>query len=230
MYMRKIFLLFIAIIAVIFVYNLFDLENVEVEPVTLPGQNQVVNVEPEVQEESQEVRVPEREICVGEYCDGSMLSDDPSSEITALNIPLITSEGDIGCREGLIFAPHTVPKTQAVLDATYKTLFDIKFAPEILSDDVRNIVALEEELFYRGVSLDSEGTARVLLEGEATVIYNCTIPTFRAQIEQAALQYDTVNTLEVYLNNEQWDWCDFSQADPEEDGCDVTPKYWVATK
>lgn len=225
--MRNIIILFIVITATIFTYRWFDLDQVEVEPVTIPGTQQIVDIAvPTVEPEPRE---PSEYICVGEYCDGSMSGDDLSS-ITVLQIPVVTSNGNIGCGNGIIFAPHAVPRTQAVLNASYEKLFDLKYLPEIEADDVRNVVALEDMLFYSGVSLDDSGTAKLLLEGESTQIYNCTIPTFKAQIEQTALQFDTVNSLEVYLNDELWDWCDFSQADPSEDGCDVNPKYWISVK
>jgi hypothetical protein len=179
-------------------------------------------------EESEGTRIPEREICVGEYCDGSMLGE---GDFTVLQIPLISGRGDVGCGSGLFFAPHTVqPKTLAVLDATYRLLFDLKPLPEVESDDVRNVVGFEDMLFYNGVSLTSDGVARLELEGSTSYIYSCTIPEFRAQIEQAALQFDTVSSLEVYLNGELWDWCEYSQADPEEDGCNLTPKYWISSE
>ena len=59
---------------------------------------------------------------------------------------------------------------------------------------------------------------------------SCMIPQFRAQIEQAALQYESVQELRVHLNNTLWDWCDYSMADPSEDGCDTNPKHWVVKK
>lgn len=171
-------------------------------------------------------RKPLREICVGEYCDGSMSGED---DFTVVNIPLIGSDGDIGCGSSVFLAPHVVePKTSAVLDATYQALFQLKAESEIEADNINNIVAQEDRLFYQGVSLQ-DGTAELRLEGLIYKIAHCAVPEFRAQIEQSALQFDSVDTLEVYLNGERWDWCEYSDADPQESGCDTEAKYWIAT-
>lgn len=219
--MKNIIIIFLFAALSFTTYQLITLDN------TIPSGIDPV-VEEVVSTDVEKKRVPNEKICVGEGCDGSMSGD--SESYTVVSVPLVTSTGNIGCGEGIVFSPHAVNKTSAVLDATYKKLFSLEHEPNVESDDVRNVVALEKDLFYKGVSIDNSKTARLLLEGKSTYIYNCTIPTFRAQIEQAALQFSTVDSLEVYINNKLWDWCDFSQADPEEDGCDINPKHWIATK
>ncbi len=174
-----------------------------------------------------ESRNPTESICVGEYCDGSM---DDDTNFTIVKVPLVGSNGDIGCGSSIIMSPHTVhPATSAVLDATYRKLFSLKQVSDVPSDDIQNIIGLEDELLYQHVSLD-DGVATLHLQGHTHVISGCMIPAFRAQIERAALQYVTVNKLQVMINDELWDWCDYSLADPSEDGCDTTQKYWVIEK
>jgi len=170
-----------------------------------------------------EDRVPSRYVCVGEYCDGSMQDDNPASR-TVLQIPLIKEGGNIGCGVGIFFAPHWTPKTSAVLDATYRLLFDLKPLPEIATDGFRNTVGEYLGLHYKSVSI-VDGTAKLMLTGNMTGPGHCAEPELRAQINQAAFHFDSVKKIEVYLNGKLFDWCSMSDADPSEDGCDTTPKY-----
>jgi len=173
-------------------------------------------------------RVPSRYVCVGEFCDGSGESDDASSR-TVLQIPLIKDGGTIGCGVAIFFAPHTVPKTSSVLDATYRLLFDLKATPEIAADGFRNTVGAYTKLTYQSVSI-KDGTAKLMLTGTMYGPGHCGEPELREQINQAAFQFDSVKKIEVYLNDKLFDWCTTSDADPSEDHCDTTPKYWIDTK
>lgn len=167
-------------------------------------------------------------ICIGEYCDGSMESDD-TSHLTVLDIPLIntSSGGSIGCGVSLFFAPHAIPKTKGVLNATYEKLFSLAAESDVPADMIMNYVALENQLSFDKVSL-SKGTARVYLSGQILVSH-CGIPAFRAQMEQAALQFDTVDTVEFYLNNKIYNWCEKDDSDGE-GPCPENPQYWIADK
>lgn len=171
-------------------------------------------------------RVPSRYACVGEYCDGSMSGE---TNFTVIKIPLITDGGSVGCGAKIFFAPHTVtPKTTAVLDATYKLLFDIKHTPEIPSDGFRNTVAAYPRLFYEKTTL-TNGTAKVYLTGSMYGPGHCAEPEIREQIPAAALQFDTVKRVEIYLNNKIFDWCAMDVSDGE-GPCPETPQLWVAEK
>ncbi|MBP6904649.1 MAG: hypothetical protein KBB91_01145 [Candidatus Pacebacteria bacterium] len=173
-------------------------------------------------------RMPSKYACVGEYCDGSMM-DDNSASRTVLQIPLVTDGGNVGCGAKIFFAPHWVSKTTGVLDATYRLLFDLKSVPEIEADGFRNVVGMYTRLHYDSVSI-ANGTAKLMLKGIMYGPGHCAEPELRAQIDQAAFQFPTVNKLEVYLNGQLFDWCTTSDADPSEDHCDTTPKYWIDTK
>ncbi len=198
------------------------------------GNAQVVNTTPTADKQIDSKpapvtdRVPGRFACVGEYCDGSMDGDDHLQKYTVLQIPLITDGGNLGCGAKLFFAPHTVPKTTAVLDETYKLLFDIKPVPEIPADGFRNVVGVYTKLHYDSVAL-IDGTAKVFLTGNMYGPGHCAEPEFRAQIEQAALQFPSVQKLEVYLNNALFDWCSLDVSDGE-GPCPEKPQYWTVTK
>lgn len=176
----------------------------------------------------QKDRIPTKYVCVGEFCDGSGDSNSAANR-TVVQIPLIKDGGKIGCGVGIFFAPHTVPKTTAVLDATYKLLFDLKPNPEISSDGFRNTVGEYNALQYESVSI-TNGTAKLLLSGDMTGPGHCAEPELREQINQAAFHFDSLKKIEVYLNGKLFNWCWMSDADPSEDHCDTNPRYWIDTK
>lgn len=172
-------------------------------------------------------RKPSRLSCVGEFCDGSGSGN--QGALTVLKIPLVSTGGNIGCGSKIFFAPHAVPKTTAVLDATYKMLFDIKSEPEIKSDNIRNPIGSYTKLFYQSVSI-KDGVAKVMLTGGMTGPGECSFPEVREQINQSAFQFETVKKIEVYLNGGIFDWCSVSDADVSESKCDKTPRYWIDEK
>lgn len=176
-------------------------------------------------------RIPSQFACVGEYCDGHMSGDDYRDRLTTIQVPLIRypeQGGTIGCGAEIFFAPHAVPKTTAVLDATYKLLFDIKPIPEIPADGFGNTVGAYTKLFYDRVTLQN-GTAKVYLTGDMYGPGHCAEPELRAQMTEAALQYPTVNRVEVYLNNKLFDWCAMDQSDGE-GPCPENPQWWIADR
>ncbi len=178
--------------------------------------------------QSIKTRVPSNYVCVGEYCDGSMDSDDYKEKYTVLQIPLITDGGNLGCGAKLFYAPHAVSKTTAVLDATYRLLFDLKPTPEIPADGFRNVVGAYTQLFYDRVILQN-GVAQLYLTGTMYGPGHCAEPELRAQIDQAALQFPTVQKLEVYLNGKIFDWCTMDMSDGE-GPCPEKPQLWITQK
>lgn len=182
---------------------------------------------PELSLEKKE-RIPTKFACVGEYCDGSMSGGDFLEKNTVINIPLVRDGGTVGCGAQVFFAPHTVPKTTTVLNATYKLLFDIKAAPEIPTDGFRNTIAGYTKLFYDNVSLEN-GTAKVYLTGSMYGPGHCAEPEIQSQMIQAALQYSTVNKVEIYVNGKIFDWCSMDESDGE-GSCPEVPKLWVGKK
>ncbi len=206
------------------------------DQITTPVQEASISEEKDVviddyysQNTHEKTRTPSRFSCVGEYCDGSMSGDDYLEKYTVVKIPMVTDGGNIGCGAKIFFAPHTVPKTVAVLDATYKLLFDIKPIPEIAADGFRNVVGNYTQLWYDHVIVSSS-VAKLYLPGTMSGPGHCAEPELREQINQVAFQFDTINKIEVYLNGKLFDWCSASDADPSESGCDKNPRYWIDSK
>ncbi len=153
---------------------------------------------------------------------------------TTIMVPVIILEesnystadfGRFGCSTHIKFIPQQVPETQAVLNATYEWLFNNNYQTSQYS----NIVPTQQtSLNYQSVEIVN-GVAKVYLTGSMRE-YGCAFSAFAGQIEQAALQYPSVNDIQVYVNGQLFDWCLISQADPEESGCDENPKLWNTQK
>ncbi len=228
----KIFLIIFFVLVIVLLFLNFIKENSDKKDLYKDNPNISDNINDEIKNidiNNIKERIPSKFACVGEYCDGSMSGDDYLEKYTVLKIPLIKEGGNIGCGVGMFFAPHTTNKTDAILDATYKLLFDIKQWPEIKEDGFRNTVAAFSKTYYSHVILDKNGTARVYLIGQINSPDTCADPEFRAQIEQAALQFNTVKKIEVYLNNQIFDWCDLDMSDGE-GSCKDGPQYWITSK
>lgn len=178
--------------------------------------------------ENQSERIPSQFACVGEYCDGHMSGDDYVEKYTVIKVPLVRDGGNVGCGAEIFFAPHTVPKTTAVLDATYKLLFNIKSVPEIPADGFRNTVGAYTKLFYDRVVLEN-GIAKVYLTGDMYGPGHCAEPELKTQMIQAALQYPTVNRVEIFLNGKVYDWCAMDVSDGE-GPCPEVPQLWIGQK
>jgi len=208
----------------------------EIPGETLVKDDSPANNEPDASSEnphhSEDLNIPEGErvpslyACVGEYCDGSM-SGNPE-KYTVITLPFIKEGGNIGCGVSVFYSKDTVPKTTAVLDATYKRLFDIKEWPEIKEDGFHNTVAAFTYLYYDHVTLQ-DGVAKLYLVGHTTSPGVCAEPELRAQIEAVAFEFASVDKLEVYLNNELFDWC-LLDASGGASSCPEQPKYWVTER
>jgi len=172
-----------------------------------------------------EKSVGEWETVIAEYTD-------LVEELTTIKIPLAsmieTGEyGPFGCGAHLNFHPVQISQTNQVLNAVYTELFSLPYEAVEGSND-KNIIASQKNLDFENVTMENGG-AYVYLSG--VVIGNhCADELFRKQIEQAAFQFDNVQSISVYVNNTIFDWCSLSDADPEESGCDINPKPWITKK
>ncbi len=127
----------------------------------------------------------------------------------------------------LVWEEREVPRTLRVLNAVYREMFTRPQNQE------------ESETFYpvrpnEGLQFDSvrleNGVAKVYLVGGYRPAGDMSPYYLRRGVDAAAFQYPTVEVVEVFLNGEKWNWCDYSLADPEEDGCDLRSHYWTDTK
>ena len=124
---------------------------------------------------------------------------------------------------GIFMTEKIILKTESILSEVYDQLF---------TDEVHNS---SQASYYElrginnGIEFDSVSIkgriATVNLSSEGSWGGVLAYPRFREQINQSAFQFDTVETVEVYLNGEPWDWCMLSESD---EPCE--PRYWKDTK
>ncbi|MCB9806272.1 hypothetical protein H6775_03925 [Candidatus Nomurabacteria bacterium] len=105
-----------------------------------------------------------------------------------------------GC-DNVVFVERTVPKSVAVLNATLRAMFetneDFGFLPG-------NFVASQENLSFDRATIEN-GVAKVYLMGEVGPLAGvCDDPRMEIQVEEAALQFSTVNSVEIFLNGEKY--------------------------
>ena len=120
--------------------------------------------------------------------------------------------------QALSFETYEVPETTGVLHASLLKLFEIR------GDENGKFYGLS----YDGVILDN-GVARIFLNG--TYRPSGTLSGFylRYHVSDTALQFNTVEIVEVYVNEELFDWCIDDVSDGEGD-CPEIPRYWIDTK
>lgn len=103
----------------------------------------------------------------------------------------------IGCGDSVVGVPKTIPRTDAPLRAALTAL---------LSDRRSTIgeSGLVNVLANSNLSLDSvainNGKATVRLLGSYTLGGVCDEPRFKAQLEETALQFPTVSSVEIFIN------------------------------
>ena len=154
-----------------------------------------------------------------------------TEEATTVRIPLAPMEeagefGPFGCGQYLNFHPIEVPKTSGVLSAVYTQLFSLPY--EVSGTDDKNIITAQENLNFDSVVI-SDGDALVYLSG-SVMGNHCADEVFRHQIEQAAFQFDSIDSITVFVNNEIFNWCSISDAGPDEGPCADGPILWIKQK
>jgi len=162
--------------------------------------------------------IPEGEEVVIDQNSG--IAPEVTVELMPVNIPLFGETG-------VVFEKYVVPESPAVLNATYTKLFELEANPTE-SEFISNSAVVNSGLSFDSVTL-SGGVVRLNLRGQYQGMHMGD-SIFRKQINAAAFQYSTVNSIEVYVNNERFDWCIGSDADVSESGCDTTPRYWIDAK
>ncbi len=161
-----------------------------------------------------------------------VFNEEVDPQTTQVSIPLTSLDkpgdfGPFGCQQYINFHTVEIPQTQAVLAGVYSQLFSLPY-DAILGVEDKNIIASQDNLSFDSVTLEN-GIASVYLSG-SVMGNHCADEVFRHQIEQAAFQFETVDSIQVFVNNEIFDWCTLSDADPSESGCDINPKLWIKNK
>lgn len=124
--------------------------------------------------------------------------------LQTVNIFLIALEdngqsGDkIGCDDSVISVPVAITPTLGVLRAALEELLS-------LEDIYYGMTGLYNSLHQSVLTLESvsiaQGKATIHLSGTLMLSGVCDNPRVEAQLEETALQFSTVNQVEIYVNN-----------------------------
>lgn len=161
----------------------------------------------------------------------SELNKEISEGFITLRVPLISHEGEVGpfgCGSFMSYIDFEIPKTTSVLDSVYKKLFnELSTHPEDTNPSITNIVATQTSLTYDSVEI-IDGNVYVYLSG-VIMGNHCADPEFRAQVEATAFQFNTVQSLTVFVNNKIFDWCSLDLSDGE-GLCPENPQPWIVNQ
>lgn len=103
-----------------------------------------------------------------------------------------------GCDE-VVMATAVIPQTPRVLHAALNVLFD---GTRNYGFNPGNFIATQEDLDFSYATINN-GVARVYLTGAVGPINGvCDEPRIETQIRETALQFSTVQAVEIYLNGE----------------------------
>jgi hypothetical protein len=121
----------------------------------------------------------------------------------AIKIVLIALEDNgqsgvlVGCGDSAIPINVTIPPTQGVLRAALEKLFSAK--QQFYGESGYYNALYQSDLEVTTVTIE-QGKAIIHLAGNITLGGTCDAPRVEAQIEQTALQFSTVNDVEVFVN------------------------------
>lgn len=124
--------------------------------------------------------------------------------LAVLNPNLIDGEKpDQGC-DKVVFIERAVPATTAPLTAALTELFSLK--GPWLTDNQYNFISQTNSTLLFDHATVANGTANIYLTGALSGLAGvCDDPRASIQIKQTALQFSTVQNVQLYLNGEPTD-------------------------
>lgn len=123
-------------------------------------------------------------------------------EIALLDIDRSTTGPERGC-DRVVMVERSITPTEAPLTAALELLFSLE------SEDVEGhhnfIASTNDTLSFERAAVE-DGVAHIYLRGELSGLAGvCDNPRAAIQIEETALQFDTVSSVQLYLNDEATD-------------------------
>ena len=122
-----------------------------------------------------------------------------------VQIPLIALEDNgasgkkIGCNDSVVMVDRTIPYTTGTLRGALEVLLSLQ-GTAYGQSGLYNAVGTSD-LELADVTIEG-GTAIIELEGQLVLQGACDAPRVAAQLEEAALQFDTVDDTEITINGE----------------------------
>jgi hypothetical protein len=114
--------------------------------------------------------------------------------------PLFDYQGGktAGCGDQIIWVVEDVDPTRSPIITSIEMMFD---SEKDYGFEPGNFLASQNALSFNEVILEN-GIAKIYLEGEFTTEGECDLPRQFIQLEEVALQYYSVDEVEIYLNDE----------------------------
>jgi hypothetical protein len=109
---------------------------------------------------------------------------------------------EFGCGDSIVPVGITIAPTVAPLTAALEQMFG--FEDEYFGQSGLYNVFYQSDLVVEGIDINN-GVAEIALSGELALSGECDAPRVQAQIRQTALQYDTIEEVNVTLNGEPLD-------------------------
>ena len=121
--------------------------------------------------------------------------------VSEVNVYLIALEqGDVGCNDALVPVQRQVSPTTAPLHAAMIELLSIS---QDAASDAGFYTALDQsDLAIESITISDTGLATMRLTGQLSLGGVCDNPRVEAQLEQTALQFETVNSVDIYINDQ----------------------------
>lgn len=117
--------------------------------------------------------------------------------ITRIHLISLNDGGPLGCSDTLVPVTVEVPETRAILRATLERLLSIK--SQYYGQSGLYNALYQSQLTLDDVRIDNR-VATVRLSGQIVLGGVCDTPRVQAQLEQAALQFSTVDQVRIYVN------------------------------
>lgn len=117
--------------------------------------------------------------------------------ITRIHLISLNDGGPLGCGDTLVPVTMEIPATRGVLRATLEKLLGVK--SQYFGESGLYNALYQSQLTIDDVRIDNR-VATIWLSGQVVLGGVCDTPRVQAQLEQAALQFSTVDSVQVYVN------------------------------
>jgi LysM repeat protein len=125
-------------------------------------------------------------------------SEEPTGfTLTRIHLISLNDGGPLGCGDTLVPVTVEIPSTRAVLRASLDKLLSLR-TPYYGESGLYNAL-YQSQLTIDDVRIDNR-IATIRLSGQVVLGGVCDSPRVQAQLEQAALQFSTVDQVKIYLN------------------------------
>jgi LysM repeat protein len=117
--------------------------------------------------------------------------------ITRIHMISLNDGGPLGCGDTLVPITVEVPPTRGILRATLDRLLSVK--TQFYGESGLYNALYQSQLSIDDVRIDNR-IATIRLSGNIVLGGVCDTPRVQAQLEQAALQFSTVDQVRIYVN------------------------------